>query len=397
VYKASSHISDLRVSPNGENVAFVSHSTAGAKVMVLDAHNAARALTREYPSCAGLAWSPSGTEVWFTAGNWGADTLRAAPLSGGGYEVYRSTGGMRLEDIGADGTVLFTLEEEAGDISLLAKSAPSGRNLAWFGDALLAALSGDGQLVAFSDGRPTFSGPALSSLQILVRQTDASPPKLLGEGEALDLSADKRTVLASREGGLVLLPVGAGMPQGLSTPGLEVEEGRLFRDGRRVVVVARSIDSRERAVFLLEVGSDAGARPISEAGLSRWPSLRLSPDERWVAASGFDEVPVLLPIEGGPAIRLPEVSPEHRAFPVGWSAGGDLWVQSAVYPPAQLLRVDVVTHQVRESRELAPRDPTGVYLMYPVHITPDGKSVALSTFRTRSRLFLMRGAGPPKN
>src|SRR5262249_6098709 len=157
---------------------------------------------------------------------------------------------MRLEDIGADGTVLFTLEEEAGDLSLLAKSAPNGRNLAWFGDAELAALSGDGQLLAFSDGRSMLSGSAVP-VQILVRQTDGSPPTLLGEGEALDLSADKKTVLALRKEGLVLIPVGAGMAKALPTPGLEVSEGRLFRDGKRVVVVARPTDGRERAVFLL--------------------------------------------------------------------------------------------------------------------------------------------------
>jgi hypothetical protein len=247
--------------------------------------------------------------------------------------------------------------------------------------------------VAFSDGR----AGALSAIQILVRQTDGSPPKILGKGLALDLAADKKTVLAKQKAGLVLLPVGAGMAQGLPTPGLEVEEGRLFRDGKRVVVVARPVDGRERGVFLLEVGSDAGPRPISETRLSRWPSIRLSPDERWVAASDADEVPVLFPIAGGPPVRLPEVSPEHRAYPVGWSAAGDLWVQSPESPPAQLLRVDVVTHQVRESRELAPRDPTGVILTWPVHITPDGSSVALSTFRLRSRLFLMRGVGVPKN
>jgi len=242
----------------------------------------------------------------------------------------------------------------------------------------------------FSDGRSTSSGT-----QILVRQTDGSPPRFLGEGDALDLSADKKTVLALRDGGLVLLPVGAGMPQELPTPGLEIGtyvEGLLFRDGKRAVVLAQRIDSRERGVFLLEVGSDAGPRRISEASLSRWPSLRLSPDERWVAA-GADDGPVLLPTAGGPAVRLPEV----RGFPVGWSAAGDLWVGSGSLPPARLLRVDVVTHQVKESREIAPGDPTGVILMWPVHITPDGNSVAIGTSRRRSRLFLMRGAGPPKN
>src|SRR5262249_268271 len=183
----------------------------------------------------------------------------------------------------------------------------------------------------------------------------------------------------------------------LPTPGLAVQEGRLFRDGKRVVVVAQPTDGRDRGVFLLEVGSDAGPRRISGASLSRWPSIRLSPDERWVAVAGAAEIPIVFPIAGGHPVRLPDISPGHRAFPVGWSAAGDLWVQAPESPPAQLLRFDVAAREVRESRELAPRDLTGVVITWPVHITPDGNTVACSALRTRSRLFLMRGAGPPTN
>jgi eukaryotic-like serine/threonine-protein kinase len=271
VYETSDGwIGDLRVSPNGDHVAFVHHPRSGftsakatwsatsGKVMVLDAHNAARVLTRDYVECQGLAWSPGGTEVWFTAGDSGIqDTLRAAPLNRTEYEVYRSTGSMRLEDIAADGTVLFSVDESRRDISLLLESGQIRSNLSWFGEAQPVGLSDDGQLLAFADIR----WMPLQEVLVLVRQTDGSPPKILGDGLALDLSLDKKTVLAKQEAGLVLLPVGAGTPRTVPTPGFDVQDGRLLRDGKRVVVAARPLNGREYRVFVFEIGSDAGPRP----------------------------------------------------------------------------------------------------------------------------------------
>jgi len=163
------------------------------------------------------------------------------------------------------------------------------------------------------------------------------------------------------------------------------------------VVAARPPNGREHRAYLLEVGSDAGPRSISETALSRFPGLALSPDERWVAAWDGEDVPVVLPIAGGKPIRLPELSPNRDVFPIGWSAGGDLWLLKGFDPPAQLIRVDLGSHQIKESRDLSPADPTGVTLTPWLRITPDGSAVAYNSLRVRSRLFLMRGTGAAKN
>jgi hypothetical protein len=349
-------------------------------------------LTKSYRECEGVAWSPNGDEVWFTAPDSGGDALRVAPLKGAEREVYRSTGDLKLEDIAADGTVLFSTFEYRRDINLLLKSGPTRRNLSWFGFADVAALSDDGQLVVFSDMR----GPPPTEF-MLARRTDGSAPKFLGQGHALDLSADKKTVLALTEAGLVLIPLGPGTPQTLPTPGLDVVEGRFFPDGKRVVIRARPIDGRQRRAFTLEVGSDAPPRPISEIGLSRFPSLAVSPDERWVAAADAQDAPVVLPLAGGEPIRFSEILPEPNASPVGWSAEGDLWLMSGRGARGLLLRVDLRTHRIQESRQLSPEDPTGVALVTPIRVTPDGSAIAFSYLRARGRLFLMRGAGMPRN
>jgi Tol biopolymer transport system component len=395
VYETSGAISDLRVSPNGDNVAFIHHPVVygPAEVTVLDVHNTARVLTRKYANCEGLAWNPGGTEVWFTAGDPWSNTLKAAPLDGSEYEVYRSPGRIRLEDIAADGTILFTLDDLRREIFLLRKSGATQQNLSWGNWGIPVALSDDGQLLVFSDSAPAAPETDL----ILVRRTDGSPPKILGEGVPLDLSADRKSVLALVKDELVLLPVGSGTPQKLPTHGLEVLDGRFFRDGKRLVVAARPTNGRERQVYLLDLGSDAGPRSVSETVLSRFPLLALSPDERWVAAWDGEDVPVVLPIPGGPPVRPLELSPRRDVFPVGWSAGGDLWLLKGFDPPVQLIRVEPRSHQIKESRELSPADLTGVTLPVWARITPDGSAVAYNTVRVRSRLFLMRGAGAAKN
>jgi DNA-binding winged helix-turn-helix (wHTH) protein len=383
----------LRVSPDGSHVAFASYEDGVAKVRVLDSHNEARVLTRSYSEIEGVAWSPDGTEVWFTAddGSSRGDTLRAVPLKGPEREVYRSTGDLKLEDISADGTILFAIHEWRSDISLDGSPGAPRRSLSWFGlGTRLAALSDDGQLIVFSDHRFV-----PSTEYVLTRRTDGSPPRFLGEGHALDLSADQRTVLALTSAGLVAIPVGPGAPQPLPTPGLEVDEGRFFRNGKAVVIGARPKGGRERRAYVLEGGSGL-PRLISEVGLSRWPSVVVSPDERWVAAADSQDLPIVFPLGGGEPIRFSDILPEPNAFPMGWSAAGDLWVLSRRGRQV-LLRVDLRARQVRESRELSLEDMTGISMIWSARVTPDGNAVAFNYGRNRSRLFLMRGAGVPRN
>ncbi len=386
-------ISDLRISPEGDNIAFVDHQSLDSSgvVKVLDAHNTLRVLTRHYAKIEGLAWNPKGSEVWFTAGDgsW-RDTLWAAPLHGSARQLYRSPGSMRLEDIALDGKLLFTLDDSHIETSLLLKGESTQHRVSGI-SPITVAISRDGRLLAYTD-----EFPSTQYGLVVIRGIDGSPPKVLGEGLALDISADTKTVLARSRNGLVLLPTGPGAPQKLLTPGLEIEDARLLGDGKRMVVAARPIHEQERRLFMLEAGQNAAPRSISAVGISRFPCLAVSPDERWVAAWDSEDRAVVLSMHGGESVRFPEIPADRHALPVGWSSTGDLWLLEGRDPPAHLVRVDLVTHQVKESRELSPNDPTGVSLIFPANITSDGSIVSYSYIRVRSRLFVMRGADAMK-
>jgi hypothetical protein len=68
------------------DVAFIDHSNQGddgGSVAVVDLSGKKKKLTRDWYGTGGLAWSPSGEEVWFTASELGVDHyLSAVSLAG---------------------------------------------------------------------------------------------------------------------------------------------------------------------------------------------------------------------------------------------------------------------------------------------------------------------------
>jgi hypothetical protein len=74
LYRTAGWISDLRVSPQGDSVAFLEHplrADDAGLVKFVDSRGVARELSGNWASAGGLAWSPSGQEVWFAAGETG--------------------------------------------------------------------------------------------------------------------------------------------------------------------------------------------------------------------------------------------------------------------------------------------------------------------------------------
>jgi eukaryotic-like serine/threonine-protein kinase len=74
LFETAGWISNLRFSPQGDKLAFMVHlannSFAGS-VDVVDLRGAHRVLSEGWLSEYGLAWSPKGDEVWFTASTFG--------------------------------------------------------------------------------------------------------------------------------------------------------------------------------------------------------------------------------------------------------------------------------------------------------------------------------------
>src|SRR5271165_2952836 len=116
LFETGGWISHMRVSPAGDRVAFMLHpgwpDDRGVVAMV-DLTGNEKNLTREWEGEEGLAWSPKGDEVWFTATPAGADrALFAVTTSGKLRVLLRIPGGLTLHDIASDGRVLLSFDDD---------------------------------------------------------------------------------------------------------------------------------------------------------------------------------------------------------------------------------------------------------------------------------------------
>ena len=244
--------------------------------------------------------------------------------------------------------------------------------LYWLGWSATVALSDDGQLLVSTDQAPT--APE-TELNFVVRRI-VRPPKILGEGTALDLSADKKSVLALVKEELVLLSVGPGTPRKLPTPGLEVQDGRLFRDGKRLVVAAGPPKGREHQVYQLEVGSDAETPLwVRATALFTLPSPLRSPRTSAGLRPGTARTCLwCFPSPAGRPFGFRNSRPTEMCFPWGGRREVTSGYSRGFNPPAQLIRVNLGSHQIKESRELAPAEPNWGHLPGFGRHTPDGSA-----------------------
>ena len=70
LYETSGYISDLRISPNGDRIAFMDHHVRWdnrGNVAAVDLAGNYTALSEENTGEEGLAWSSDGSEIWYTA------------------------------------------------------------------------------------------------------------------------------------------------------------------------------------------------------------------------------------------------------------------------------------------------------------------------------------------
>ncbi len=68
LYETIDWISHMRISPQGDEIAFMDHPISGddrGTVMMVDLKGNQRKLTPEWDGEQGLAWSPDGIEIWF--------------------------------------------------------------------------------------------------------------------------------------------------------------------------------------------------------------------------------------------------------------------------------------------------------------------------------------------
>ncbi|HEY3215743.1 MAG TPA: protein kinase, partial [Candidatus Eisenbacteria bacterium] len=158
LYENTGWISHPRFSPTGNLIAFLEHPVPGddrGSVAVVDLAGEKRTISPGWGGSAdGLAWAPSGHEVWFSATVSGAArALHAVSLAGAGRLrcVTRMAGAITLHDISKDGKVLISRDSERSGILGLAPGETKERDLSWLDVSVVADLSSDGKTLLFNE------------------------------------------------------------------------------------------------------------------------------------------------------------------------------------------------------------------------------------------------------
>jgi Tol biopolymer transport system component len=391
LYETAGWISHPRVSPRGDEVAFVDHPVQGddgGSAAIVDLSGKRRVLSKFFASLQGLCWSPDGKEVWFTAATVGFNReLYAATRAGKVRVLAKGTGGLTLEDASKDGRVLMVQDKARLGISALLPGAEKERDYSWLDWSLLRDVSPDGQTLLFGESGEG-GGAGFSAY---VRKADGSPAVRLGPGNPFSLTSDGRLALATvgnaTDQRIVLYPIGAGEQKTFPATGLGIDLATFLPDGRRILFSANEPGHGVR--LWVQGVEDEKPRAISPEGY-RMPWAGVSPDGKVTVVTGPDQRYYLYAVGGGEPTAIPGLVAGD--IPCSWSADGSaLLVRRRGEVPARVMLLDIRTGKKELWKELMPPDPAGVTTVSPVNVTPDWKSYAYSYQRSLADLYVVEG------
>jgi len=182
------------------------------------------------------------------------------------------------------------------------------------------------------------------------------------------------------------------MPRSVDVPGLgRIGGAAFFRDGKRLALLAQPEDLSLPRLYVLDLGGPR-LRPISPP-LGVEPQVAVSPDEKWVAATGADGILTAYPVEGGEPMRATEFGPAHRL--VGWLKDGSLLAFDRFALPAPVRRLDPRSRAISLFTTLTPADRTGVPGIIRARVTPDGHTFAFHYRRMSGTLYVLDWGGSP--
>ncbi|HPS78013.1 MAG TPA: protein kinase, partial [Thermoanaerobaculaceae bacterium] len=390
VFASSGYLSDLRVSPDGERLAFIEHpvryDNRGLAVIV-DRQGRRVAASEPFDAMEGLAWSPDGDEIFFSAQvGAGLNSLAVHTLSLGDRcrQVLSSPGRLTIHDIARDGRWLVTRDDWRIEMVAKAPGETPERDLSWLDCGIQPLLSPDGRTLLFLD-QSEAAGP---SYAVYMRDTDGSPSVRLGEGSSHDLSPDGHRVLAivrTTPPSLRIYPLGAGDARSVELPGLaELASARWMPDGKALLLCGNEPGSASRC--FVRAADGGPQRPVTPEGVNDgWPS----PDGTTLVAMQVGRGYLLFPLAGGEPRPLSGLTADDAI--ARWSPDGhSIWVWRRPGLVILVDRYDLATGQRQRIAEINPRSSIGV-LGVRLTLADNPAVYAYQTWQTLSHLFLVEG------
>ena len=397
IYESSKPLGFVRIAPGGKSLAIA--QSAGewgdaGQVLVLDGSGNQLTHSQMYVSLEGIAWPPSGEEVWLagtTDAGW-ADSIYALRMNGQERIVLRLPGMLRLHDISRDGATLLSKDLWRSDLMFRGGNEKSERNLSWLDYAQLRDITDDGKMVSIADWGQAAGTSALA----FVRKTDGSPAVKLGAWDEPVLSPDGRRVLAV-EGATVgtgkpsVVPIGVGEIQKFDVDAIQnVQSMGWMPDGKSFYYGAD--DGHGFRMYLQDLagGKPRAVTPVITVKSYYFETHLASPDGKFLFARDTNGKAKLYPVAGGEPSDVAGLMPDDVW--ITWTKNGrEAYVFHDEKTSATVYRLNVTSGQREMVGKLAPADTAGVTSISNVLYTPDGKAYAYSDTQELSELFIVAG------
>ncbi len=380
----------VRVAPKGDFLGVLDYvgGDDGCAV-IIDRKGNTKARSPLYGAILGCAWSPDGSEIWYTANGGPNRVIYGMNIAGKVRLVLRVPGVLMLKDVSRQGRVLLSRDDYSVTTLFMGRGENTERNLSWHNESVLEDLSADGKTALFIDG-----GAATEEhWGAYLRKTDGSPAVRLGDLLGGRLSPDGNWVIAAPQTGsdmqdsLFLLPTGAGQIRQLKSDKLPLSgEWNWLPDGHAFLFTAAEEGKRPRTY--VQSLSGGAPVPITPEGVTGWLP---TPDGKFLVTRNSPTTGVLYPIGGGAqAYVLGFIRGDAM---VRWHADGRrLFVAQRQPDSWDVSLIDPHSGKRETWRRITPSvERTGLTSLARLRLSADGECYAYSAIRTLSELYVVDG------
>ena len=339
-----------------------------------------------WASAGGIAWAPSGREIYFTATRQGsARKLYAVTRDGTLRDVAKVPGTLVLHDIAHDGRVLVSRENTNLVMEGWSADTKATRDLSWFDWSNVVACSNDCDLILFDESGEG-GGPLYSTY---LHRISTGETTRIAPGRAMALAPDGQNVITmsnANHNQLQVVPVGAGQQKVINGQSIEYQSVQYLPDSQGIVAIGKERDKPLRLYVQDLKGGSPTPLPVDVQPF--W--IAVSPDGKSIAGRSRDGKFVIQPLSGGPPHVVEAGKP---LLPIRWTADGRrlFAFRTGSGVPNEVLTVDISTGGSEPFHEIKPSEPEAMVKLNRVVMSDDGKRIVYSYHRSLSELYIVSG------
>ncbi len=381
-----------RISPDGSRVAFFERDLSGVGDVALKLVRAgapALVLAGGMRAVAGLAWAPSGKEIWISALRKASDNpaVFAVSMPGQIRLLTQSANWLSIHDVSPIGELLAASTVSRVGIRGLLPGERESRDLSWHENSVISQMTADGSLLMMELG----AGDGRNNAIFYQRVSHGTVR--LGDGNYPALSPDGKSVVCVRRDEnravLQIIPTGAGEVRAFAAEGFRYQAPEWFPDGQRILFNAINADGVTRGYTAPAEGGPS--TPITPAGVR---AMRISPDGKWMVAASADKGAWLQSV-GDHAISRPIAGLLPDDIVLAWTADANGLILRSPVPPGEQIAIErlALSNGARTRLHQISVPEPGDTFRRELVVADDGRAYAFSFQRDLASLYLVHGVG----